>query len=61
MQTMRRWALNEGVGVIAVLHDLNLALRYADQVIVLGAGKLIASGAAQTTLQPDLIRQVWGG
>ncbi len=60
MQTMRRWALNEGVGVIAVLHDLNLALRYADQVIVLGAGKLIASGVAQTTLQPDLIRQVWG-
>lgn len=60
MQTVRRWALDEGVGVIAVLHDLNLALRYADQVIVLDAGHCVASGVAATKLSPALIRQVWG-
>jgi iron complex transport system ATP-binding protein len=60
MQTVRRWAKSQGVGVIAVLHDLNLALRFADQVMVLQAGASVASGAATTTLTPALIAQVWG-
>ena len=59
MHTVRRWALERGVGVIAVLHDLNLALRYADQVLVLQAGLCVASGAATATLTPALIAQVW--
>ena len=60
MQTVRRWAKAEGVGVISVLHDVNLALRYADQVIVLDGGRCVASGAATQTLNPALVRQVWG-
>ena len=60
MQTVRRWATAEGVGVIAVLHDVNLALRYADQVIVLDQGRCVASGSATQTLSPALVRQVWG-
>ncbi len=60
MLTVRRWALERGVGVIAVLHDLNLALRFADQVLVLQEGRCAASGAATTTLTPALIAQVWG-
>ena len=60
MKTVRRWALDEGVGVIAVLHDLNLALRYADHVTVLNGGRCVASGAALQTLSPALVHQVWG-
>ena len=59
MQTVRRWALDQGVGVIAVLHDLNLALRFADQVVVLQAGRCVASGPT-SKLAPALIAQVWG-
>ncbi len=60
MRTVRRWALDRGVGVIAVLHDLNLALRFTDQVMVLQAGRCVARGAAASTLTPALVTQVWG-
>ena len=60
MQTIRHWATQEGVGVIAVVHDLNLALRYADHVSVLKAGHCAAAGSTATTLTPALVHDVWG-
>ena len=56
----RQWAHERGVGVIAVLHDLNLALRYADQVCVLDRGRLVGSGPPQRVLVPPLVASVWG-
>lgn len=53
------WAHQQGVGVIAVLHDLNLALRYADHVLVLEQGNLAAQGAPQDVLDEDLLARVW--
>ena len=50
---------SQGVGVVAVLHDLNLALRYADEVIVLGQGRLLAHGPSADVLIPPLVREVW--
>lgn len=58
MALVRRWA-SQGVGVVAVLHDLNLALRYADEVIVLGQGRLMAHGPSAQLLQPVLVSEVW--
>ncbi|MBD3892697.1 heme ABC transporter ATP-binding protein [Hydrogenophaga sp.] len=57
--TVRRWAREQGVGVLAVLHDLNLALRYADQVWVLDGGSLVASGPPAHVLCPALLQRVW--
>ena len=59
LATVRHWAFERGVGVIAVLHDLNLALRYADRVWVLDGGRLQGSGPPAATLAPALLRQVW--
>jgi iron complex transport system ATP-binding protein len=59
LTTVRRWALERGVGVVAVLHDLNLALHYADRVWVLDGGRLEASGPPASTLTPALLRRVW--
>ncbi|MBS0451290.1 MAG: heme ABC transporter ATP-binding protein [Proteobacteria bacterium] len=58
MALVRRWA-SQGVGVVAVLHDLNLALRYADEVMVLAKGRLLAHGPSSQVLQPSLVREVW--
>ena len=60
LATVRRWAREQGVGVLAVLHDLNLALRYADRVWVLHHGQLQASGSPAQVLTPTLLQQVWG-
>ena len=49
-----------GVTSIAALHELNLAAFYCDQLYVLKAGRLVASGRPEDVLRPDLIRQVYG-
>lgn len=49
-----------GTAVLAALHDLTLAARYADQVIVLDRGRVVASGAPADTLTPALIERVYG-
>ena len=58
MRLLRAWAAR-GVGVVAVLHDLNLARRYADEVVVLGAPGGLRQGATAEVLQPALIEAVW--
>jgi len=50
----------DGVGILVILHDLNLASRYTRQLLVLKEGKIIANGATQTVLQPDLVREAFG-
>jgi iron complex transport system ATP-binding protein len=59
MRLLRAWAAR-GVGVVAVLHDLNLARRYADEVVVLGgaSGRPIQGPTAEV-LEPTLIEAVW--
>ncbi|MEJ8849925.1 heme ABC transporter ATP-binding protein [Variovorax rhizosphaerae] len=59
MRLLRDWSA-KGVGVVAVLHDLNLALRYADDVVVVRSGTAAIQGAAASVLQPELIECVWG-
>jgi len=58
MRLLREWAAR-GVGVVAVLHDLNLARRYADEAIVLGATTGLRQGPVAEVLQPALIEEVW--
>lgn len=48
-----------GAAVAAVLHDLNLAYRYADRVLVLSAGRLEALDRPQTVLGPDILRRIF--
>jgi iron complex transport system ATP-binding protein len=55
----RRWARHD-LGVLVVLHDLNLAAQYADRVAVLKAGRLLAAGAPETVLAPELIGEAFG-
>ena len=59
LQLARSWACGQGAGVVAVLHDLNQALRYSDQCVVLQGGQVVASGRTAEVLTPGLIRQVW--
>ena len=60
MHTVRQWAHEQGVGVVAVLHDLNLALRYADDVLVLQQAEKHSFGPVREVLTPTLIQAVWG-
>jgi ABC-type cobalamin/Fe3+-siderophores transport system ATPase subunit len=50
----------QGLGVVAVTHDLNLAASFADRVVVLEAGRVVADAAPGDVLTPELIRSVFG-
>ena len=59
MQLLRSHA-DAGMGIVVVLHDLNLALRYADDVLLVpGAGVAAIHGPVKEVLTPMRIRQVW--
>ena len=57
---LRRLAQDDGVTVVAALHDLGLAAAHADAVVVLAGGRVVANGATAEVLTPDLIRDVYG-
>lgn len=46
--------------VVCVLHDLNLAARYADNIVVLHRGEIAAQGPVQEALTTEVIRQAYG-
>jgi len=50
----------EGRTIIMVLHDLNQAARYADTIIALRGGQIIAQGAPDKVIVPETILQVFG-
>ncbi|HEY0331017.1 MAG TPA: ABC transporter ATP-binding protein [Rhodopseudomonas sp.] len=59
MQIVRE-AARAGAIVIAVLHDLQAAARWADQIVVLRGGALYGAGAAAVTVSVQMLRDVYG-
>lgn len=51
---------NAGTTIVMVLHDLNLAARYADHLIALHDGRLHSAGRPDEVLVPELVRDVFG-
>lgn len=45
----------EGVGVFAILHDINLAAQYADKILVLAGGRKVAFGPTNDVLRADIL------
>ena len=45
--------------IIAVMHNLNLAAAYCDEVLIMDQGQIVASGTVTETLTPEIIRQVF--
>ncbi|SEK18451.1 ABC transporter ATP-binding protein [Parapedobacter koreensis] len=50
----------DGRIVVMVLHDLNLALRWADHVIVMDKGIIASHGRPTAAITPEIIAQVYG-
>ncbi|MDO3646993.1 ABC transporter ATP-binding protein [Nocardia mangyaensis] len=49
-----------GRTVVMVLHDLNLAIRYSDELIVMSEGRIVAQGRPAQVVTADLLREVFG-
>ncbi|MEM9864630.1 MAG: ABC transporter ATP-binding protein [Myxococcota bacterium] len=59
MQRLRVLATS-GRAVVVVLHDLNDVHRYADRVVVLDEGRVVATGAPADALSDDVMARVYG-
>jgi iron complex transport system ATP-binding protein len=59
MMRLARRLAGEGLAVIATLHDINLAARYADRIVLLRDGVLLAEGAPAQVLTPALLRDAY--
>jgi ferric hydroxamate transport system ATP-binding protein len=49
-----------GIGIIVVLHDVNMAARYCDEIVALHSGRRIAQGTPADILTPGQLRSIYG-
>ncbi|MDQ1252628.1 MAG: iron complex transport system ATP-binding protein [Euryarchaeota archaeon] len=60
MEIMKNIVKDKGISVIMALHDLNLASRYSDRIIMMKEGKIFAGGSPASVLTEENIKQVYG-
>lgn len=60
MELIRKLANELGLGIIIVIHDINLAARYCDQLIALHSGKLLAQGSADELITTAKLKEIYG-
>lgn len=55
-------SLNEdyGLTIVMVLHDINQAIRYSDEIIMMKNGRIIAEGPPREIITKDIIKEVYG-
>ncbi|MFG0247498.1 MAG: ABC transporter ATP-binding protein [Phycisphaeraceae bacterium JB051] len=49
----------QGLAIVVVLHDLNLAMQYADEVWLMDQGQFVATGDWQSVMTPDVLGPVY--
>lgn len=59
MQVLRRLVDELGKTVVIVIHDINFASCYSDQIIALKQGKLIIHDQTDTVMQPEVLSRVY--
>ncbi|MET3598409.1 ATP-binding cassette domain-containing protein [Martelella mangrovi] len=60
LSLIRKLSHENGLSVIIVLHDINMAARFSDHLCALKAGRLVAHGAPSVFLNRDTLRQIYG-
>jgi iron complex transport system ATP-binding protein len=58
--TLLRGLADEGLAVLLVVHDLALATAVADRVVVVAAGRTVATGSPTEVLTSDRLAEIWG-
>lgn len=59
MELMRKLNREQGITVFAVLHDINMAARFSDRMIVLSEGSKVKDGPVSEVLREDVLKPVY--
>ncbi|MBZ5762119.1 ATP-binding cassette domain-containing protein [Rhizobium sp. VS19-DR104.2] len=60
LSLVRRLAEQRGLGVVMVLHDVNMAARFCDEILALHSGRLIARGTPEEIVVPTQLQAIYG-
>jgi iron complex transport system ATP-binding protein len=60
LELVRRLHTEAGRTVVMVLHDLNLAARYADRLVAMRDGRIVAAGEPGEVITEELLAEVFG-
>jgi iron complex transport system ATP-binding protein len=60
MRTIREITEEQEIIAIAVLHDLGLACRWCDRLVLLSGGRVVSDGEPETALTPAVLNTVYG-
>lgn len=60
LELVKRLNQEEKLTIVMILHDLNQALTYSDQLVVMKNGEVVAKGNPETLLTTELIAETYG-
>jgi iron complex transport system ATP-binding protein len=60
LDLVRRLSHERGVGVIAVLHEVNMAARFCDEILALKGGRVVARGTPCEVVASEPLRRIYG-
>ncbi|WP_106813792.1 ABC transporter ATP-binding protein [Microbacterium timonense] len=59
LDLLRELNRSDGTTIVVVLHELNLAARYADDLVVMSHGRVVAHGSAHEVMTPAVIAEAF--
>ncbi|WP_350586813.1 ABC transporter ATP-binding protein, partial [Pseudoalteromonas sp. RB2-MNA-CIBAN-0110] len=59
IQLIRRLVDEQGLSVVIIVHDINLAAQYADRIIALKNGHVCHNGDVSSTMQPKILHDIF--
>lgn len=60
LHLVRRLNKDHGMTVVMVLHDMNQAISYSDEIVAIGRGEVVAQGPPGSVVTADFLREVYG-
>ncbi len=60
LSLLRELSHERGLTIVVVLHDINLAARYCDEIVALNDGRISARGTPADIVQSDVLKSVFG-
>ena len=52
---IKEWAKQRNLGIFAILHDLNLVAQFADEILIMNSGRMVARGTPEEVLTPEIL------
>lgn len=60
LSLVRQLSKDKGLGVVVVLHDVNMAARFCDEIVALHSGRLVARGTPDEIMTPECLKSIYG-